>query len=148
MNYSTFLIRELASFIGYDYDGPVTVSTDNKGAYDLCHRFTSAANSRHVDRKLFKMRELRGAGVVVVKHVGTEHNPADLFTKVLGRQPFERHRRTVLNLSAGERIETLRAARAKSASSTDVKSAVVAFAAMRKTRAVTLASTVPRAFFG
>ena len=57
-----------------------------------------------MDRKLFKMRELRGAGTVMVKHVGTDHNPADLFTKVLGRQVFEKHRRTVLNLAAAESV--------------------------------------------
>ena len=91
----------LANFIGYEHEGPVSVSTDNKGAYDLCHRYTSAANSRHVDRKLFKMRELRGAGLVAVKHVATESNPADLFTKVLSRQTFELHRRTVLNAAGG-----------------------------------------------
>ena len=125
-------IRELAAFIGYEHDGPVEVSTDNKGAYDLCHRFTSAANSRHVDRKLFKMRELRGAGVVVVKHVGTEINPADLFTKVLGRVPFERHRRTVLNIAAHNTIESMRAARAKH--DEPVSPEVAAFAAGRRAR--------------
>ena len=59
------------------------------------------------------MRELRGAGVVTVKHVPTDINPADLFTKVLGRQPFERHRHTVLNLAAQNVIESMRASRAK-----------------------------------
>ena len=49
---------------------------------------------------MFKMRELRGAGVVNVSHVSTENNPADLFTKVLTRQVFEKHRATVLNLGA------------------------------------------------
>ena len=49
-------------------------------------------HSRHVDRKLFKMRELRGAGVVKVNHMPGEANPADLFTKILGRQVFEKHR--------------------------------------------------------
>ena len=95
----------LLTFIGYEHDGAVQVSTDNKGAYDLCHRFSSAANSRHIDRKLFKMRELRGAGTVNVNWVGTEFNPADLFTKVLSRQEFEKHRRTVLNLAAAEGVE-------------------------------------------
>ena len=63
------------------------------------HRFTSAQNSRHVDRKLFKMREMRGAGVVTVELIPTELNPADLFTKILSRQVFEKHRKTVLNLA-------------------------------------------------
>ena len=81
----------------------IPVHTDSKAAYDLCHRFTSAQNSRHVDRELFKMRELRasdrGAGVVVVRHIPGDTNPADLFTKVLAKQPFEKHRKTVLNTS-------------------------------------------------
>ena len=78
----------------------------------MCHRFTSAQNSRHVDRKMFKkMRELRGAGVVEVAHVPTEHNPADLFTKVLSRQPFEKHRKVVLNLAGDTGVEHARRVR-------------------------------------
>ena len=57
------------------------------------------------------MRELRGTGTVAVKHVPTDANPADLFTKVLSRQPFERHRKTVLNLSAGDAVERARRSR-------------------------------------
>ena len=83
--------------VGYRREGPIAAGTDNKGAYDLCHRFTSAQNSRHVDRKLFKMREMRGAGIVTVELIPTEINPADLFTKILSRQVFEKHRKTVLN---------------------------------------------------
>ena len=76
--------------------------SDNKGAYDLCHRYTSAQNTRHIDRKLYKMRELRGAGRVTVKYVPTGDNTSDIFTKVLSHQPFEKHRRVVLNLAATE----------------------------------------------
>ena len=85
--------------IGYRHDEPIEVGTDNKGAHDLCHRFTSAQNSRHIDRKQFKLREMRGAGLVTVVHVRTEDNPADIFTKILPRQTFEKHRRTILNLT-------------------------------------------------
>ena len=94
-------VAGLVAFIGHEIKGPIQCYTDNKGAYDLCHRYTSAQNSRHIDRKLFKMREMRGAGTVEVNHVSTEVNPADLFTKILGRQPFERHRASVLGLAAG-----------------------------------------------
>ena len=43
------------------------METDNKGAHDVCHRFSSAQHTRHIDRKLFKLREMRGAGLVTVK---------------------------------------------------------------------------------
>ena len=84
---------------GYVATKAIEVGTDNKGAWQLCHRFTSAQHSRHIDRKLFKMRELRGKEVVTVKYVPTDDNPADLFTKVLSRQPFEKHRRKVMNIT-------------------------------------------------
>ena len=45
------------------------------------------------------MRELRGAGVVTVTYVPTDENTADLFTKILGRQPFEKHRKVVLKVA-------------------------------------------------
>ena len=84
--------------LGYELDGPVDVSTQQRGD-DLCHRFTSAQHSRHIDRKLFKMRELRGAWRVRVRYVPTNDNTSDMFTKILSRQLFEKHRRTVLNLA-------------------------------------------------
>ena len=62
---------------------------------------------------MFKMLELRGAGVVNVRWVPTDGNFADLFTKILGRQPLEKQLRTVLNLDANEAVEKARAARSK-----------------------------------
>ena len=110
-------IIQVLEFLGYDVEDAVEVCTDSKAAYDLCHRFTSAQNSRHVDRKMFKMRELRGSGRVVVRHIPGETNPADLFTKVLSRQPFEKHRKFVLNLPAGRDAEYSRRSEAWPASS-------------------------------
>ena len=52
------------------------------------------------------MRELRGAGRVTIKHIPGDTNPADLFTKILSRQPFEKHRKTVLNTSGDAGIES------------------------------------------
>ena len=52
-------LGDLPEFPGSDFLAH-DVFTDSKAAYDLCHRLTTAQNSRHVDRKMFKMRELRG----------------------------------------------------------------------------------------
>ena len=78
-------IISLLKFIGYVCKGDVMVETDNKGAYELCHKYTSAQHTRHIDRKLFKLREMRGAGIVKVQYIPTDENTADLFTKVLKR---------------------------------------------------------------
>ena len=79
--------------------GPVEVGTDSKATYDLCHRTTTGANSRHVERKVFKMRELKHAGKVKVVQIPTEDNSADIFTKVLPNQTFARHRAAIYNLA-------------------------------------------------
>ena len=71
----------------------------------MCAPLSSACNvstARHIERRLFKMRELRGAGVVEVNHIATELNPADLYTKILPRATFERHRANVLNVAGDE----------------------------------------------
>ena len=51
---------------------------------------------------------MRGAGLVTVKYLGTEENTADLFTKILDRQPFEKHRKTVLNAAANDGVPSAR----------------------------------------
>ena len=43
---------EVVAFLGHEIGDAIVASTDSKAAYDLCHRFTSAQNSRHVDRKV------------------------------------------------------------------------------------------------
>ena len=110
-------VKQGEAAVGDFEHGPVEVGVDNKGAYDLCHRTTAGKNSRHVDRKLFKMRGLRGAGVVRVRHIPGETNPADMFTKILTRQPFEKHRKFVMNLPGNDGVEKTRAAVAWAASS-------------------------------
>ena len=57
---------------------------------------------------MFKMRELRGASVVTVRHIPGEENPADLFTKILTRQPFEKHRKKSMNLTGDTGVEFAR----------------------------------------
>ena len=83
----------------------------------------AAVRARHIDRKLFKLREMRGAGIVKVQYIPTDENTADLFTKVLKRQPFEKHRKVVLNTGAGESTDEVKQQRvaALSAWKTKVK---------------------------
>ena len=76
------------------------LSAGTKGAYDLCHREGPGKNSRHIDRRAFKMRELRGTGKVKVRLVPTSENEADMLTKPLDVSTFRIHRATMMNLLA------------------------------------------------
>ena len=51
------------------------------------------------------------SGRVVVRHIPGVTNPADLFTKILDRQTFEKHRKSVLNLPGDTGIEHARRVR-------------------------------------
>ena len=78
--------------------GPIGVHTDNSGAYNLCHRTTVGKNSKHVERRVYKMRELQHQGIVKVNLIPTAEMPADLLTKALDDKTFHRHRKTIMNL--------------------------------------------------
>ena len=86
--------------VGDIFHGPVEVETDNSGARDLCRRTTVGGNSKHVERKVFKMRELQHDGKVRVGLVPTADNAADIFTKPLPNKVFAQHRATIYNFAA------------------------------------------------
>ena len=93
-------VKQGEAAVGDFEHGPVEIGVDNKGAYDLCHRTTAGKNSRHVDRKVYKMRELQNAGKVRTVLVPTKDMRADMLTKPLDDETFARHRDTIMNTGA------------------------------------------------
>lgn len=63
------------SALGISIAEPIEVCMYNKGASDLFHRYKSNQHSRHADRNVFKIRELRSVGVV--RPVPAHKNPAN-----------------------------------------------------------------------
>jgi hypothetical protein len=98
----------------------VPIRPRGKAKQELCHKYTSAQHTRHIDRKLFKLREMRGAGIVKVQYIPTDENTADLFTKVLKRQPFEKS--TARWSGAGECTEEVKRQRVAALSAWETKS--------------------------
>ena len=82
--------------MGLEQDEPTTLYVDNSGAVELSRDRKSCHRSRPVDRRFFKVRELEAMGVVRVKHIPTDRNRADLLTKALPREAFNRHRASLM----------------------------------------------------
>ena len=90
-------VRTLLAEMGLEQEEPTTLYVDNSGAVELSRDCKSYHRSRHVDRRFFKVRELEASGVLRVKHIPTERNRADLLTKALARDAFDRHRASLMS---------------------------------------------------
>lgn len=91
--YHNHLLRE----IGVNTNRIYTISTDNLPALKLCQNPEYNGRAKHVDVSQHYLRLAHERGEVCLRHVGTEDNVADLFTKPLGRRKFERFRNMLLS---------------------------------------------------
>ena len=80
--------------------GVPEANTDSKSAHDLCHRNSAGSSTRHVERRVFKMRELVGARKINLVLVRTAEMWADFLTKLVDLSTFERCRSKLMNLPA------------------------------------------------
>ena len=91
-------VRNLLKEMGLEQEAPTPLGVDNSGAVELSRDKKSSNKTRHVDRRFFKVRELEALGELKVYHVPTEENDADMLTKAIAFDAFQRHRATQLNL--------------------------------------------------
>lgn len=75
--------------------GPVILHVDNKSAIDLIKNPGQHGRSKHIDVRFHYIRECIDHGKLVVKHVVTQEQRADILTKALGRIRFEEMRKAV-----------------------------------------------------
>ena len=65
---------------------PMVVEMDNSGARDLANSWSVGCRTRHVDVRMFFLRELKEDGLIVFKHI-------DIFTKNVDAATLHRHTR-------------------------------------------------------
>ena len=75
------------------------VFEDNQGALQLSKNPVSNSNSKHIDVCHHFLRELVRQGDIIVNHVPSECQQADILTKVLALDLFAIHRRFLMNPS-------------------------------------------------
>ncbi|XP_074356309.1 secreted RxLR effector protein 161-like [Apium graveolens] len=86
-------LRNLLSQITDEKVGLVTLYIDNKSAIDLAKNPMFHGRSKHIDIRYHFIRECVDRGEIVVKHVATENQKADILTKALTTVKFERMRK-------------------------------------------------------
>ena len=72
---------------------PMVLEMDNRGAVDLINSWSVGGRTRHVGVKFNWLRELKEAGIIIVKWCPGEDNDADMHTKNVAGPTFEKHAR-------------------------------------------------------
>ena len=69
--------------------------SDNKGAVDLINGWSIGGGTKHMDCRIMFIRELKEDGVMRVQWIPSGENPSDIFTKIVDRQTFLKHVKTI-----------------------------------------------------
>ena len=70
---------------------PVEVAQDNMSTIKLVNAGRFNSRTRHVNVRYHYCHDLQEAGIVRVKHLGTDLMPSDVLTKALHREEHRRH---------------------------------------------------------
>ena len=91
-------LRTLLYYLGHEQARPTELRMDNSGAIGLAHDPIAHASAKHIARRELHIRELIQTKEVAVKHIETDANIADIFTKPLDRKRFQLLRNVLMNI--------------------------------------------------
>ncbi len=64
----------------------------------LVESWESTRRAKHIDIRHHHVREMIENGEIVIKHIKSKDQPADVLTKNLPMAAFEKHKRFIMNL--------------------------------------------------
>ena len=91
-------LRRIMELLGYEQTAPTLIAQDNNACIFLVKGSGTYARAKHIDTRVHRVREFAAGDKLEVKlyKIAGEYQPADIFTKVLPRVAFQRHRRTIM----------------------------------------------------
>ena len=84
-------VAGILKFLGIPVEYPIIVNVDNIGAVYLAKNATTGNRTKHIDTRYHFVREYVEDGIIKVRFVRSEENHADIFTKNLNSEKFDKH---------------------------------------------------------
>ena len=82
--------------LGFRQKKPTVIYEDNQSTIHVVNSRAPTARTRHIDIRYFAIQDWKEQGDIVLKHIPGKINPADDFTKPLGRLLHGRHARRIM----------------------------------------------------
>ena len=76
-------------------ESPTIIQVDNKSAIELAKNPVNHERSKHIDVRFHFIREHVKEGSVELRHVASKNQAADIFTKPLSKEVFDRGKKMV-----------------------------------------------------
>lgn len=95
----TMWVINLSEELGFTQPGPVTIREDNQSTINMSVNPVHHSRTKHMHIRYHYLKERVLAGDVILKHIKTTEQLADILTKALPRDPFMRFLRMLLDLT-------------------------------------------------
>ena len=89
-------LRRVMEMLGYKQSLPTPIAQDNNACIFLVKGSGMYNRAKHIDTRIYRIKELSESGEVKLYKVAGQNQPADIFTKSLPRPVFLKHRRSLM----------------------------------------------------
>jgi hypothetical protein len=84
-------VHNILKSLGLKVQVPMVLEMDNKGAVNLANSWSVGGHTRHVDVRMYFLRELKDDGLLVIRHISGDNNDTNIFTKNTTTAVFSKH---------------------------------------------------------
>jgi hypothetical protein len=92
-------------FLGYRSKGPIKIYMDSKSGIELCENLKVSSKTSSINMRINYIRDLINRRVIMLVFIPGAINPADVLTKSLPAEDFQRHEYTLQHGFDGESME-------------------------------------------
>ena len=82
-------ICSLLAFLGVFHHQPIKLFCDSQAALHIAKNPVFHEHTKHIELDCYFVQEKLVAGSLTLLHVKSQHQPADIFTKALGKREFQ-----------------------------------------------------------
>ena len=90
-------VKQILEFLEVEIEYPIIVKVDNVGAMFLANNPVLSQRTKHILVWQHFIREFVEDGIIKVIFVKSKNNDADIFTKNLSKELFEKHKKRIIN---------------------------------------------------